>query len=243
MGTLLGALLKLQSIEHELAQVRQRLAARQRAATVQEKRVEEQQDQLQALEEQINERRKRADQQELDLRTHEERVNKLRGQLQTAKTNKEYAAILTEINSLKADNAAAEEESLKVLGEIDTLNAEADQVREKVASEQTRLDEARAAGGEEIDRLNQMLQDLQAKRDEAAGHVPDDVLGQFDRIVDRYDGEAMAEIEVHGKKPPHSYICGGCFMTLKAEHANALRVHDEVRTCDSCGRILYIKEG
>jgi predicted nucleic acid-binding Zn-ribbon protein len=31
-------------------------------------------------------------------------------------------------------------------------------------------------------------------------------------------------------------------MNLNAEHANALRVHDELRTCDSCGRILYIDE-
>ena len=51
----------------------------------------------------------------------------------------------------------------------------------------------------------------------------------------------MAPIEIEGTKPPHSYVCGGCFMSLNAEHANALRSRDEVRTCDSCGRILYLE--
>ncbi len=29
-------------------------------------------------------------------------------------------------------------------------------------------------------------------------------------------------------------------MSLNAEHANALRTRDEIRTCDICGRILYL---
>ena len=30
-------------------------------------------------------------------------------------------------------------------------------------------------------------------------------------------------------------------MSLNAEHANALRVRDEIRTCDNCKRILYLE--
>jgi predicted nucleic acid-binding Zn-ribbon protein len=30
-------------------------------------------------------------------------------------------------------------------------------------------------------------------------------------------------------------------MSLSAEHANALRVRDEIRTCNNCGRILYME--
>jgi predicted nucleic acid-binding Zn-ribbon protein len=52
----------------------------------------------------------------------------------------------------------------------------------------------------------------------------------------------MAKIEFHGKKPPYEYVCGGCYMSLTAEHANALRTRDELRFCDNCGRILYLEE-
>jgi predicted nucleic acid-binding Zn-ribbon protein len=71
--------------------------------------------------------------------------------------------------------------------------------------------------------------------------VPQEALAVFERIAESYDGEGMAVVEVQGKKPPHEYICGGCYMSLSAEHANALKVRDEIRTCDNCGRILYME--
>jgi len=36
-------------------------------------------------------------------------------------------------------------------------------------------------------------------------------------------------------------VCGGCYMSLNAEHANVLRTRDEIRTCDNCKRILYME--
>ena len=86
-----------------------------------------------------------------------------------------------------------------------------------------------------------MLEDLNAKRAEAAKDVPAPALAVFDRIAGNYDGDAMAAIEIQGAKPPHEYICGGCYMSLNAEHVNALRTRDEIRTCDNCGRILYLE--
>ena len=42
--------------------------------------------------------------------------------------------------------------------------------------------------------------------------------------------------------PLWSRICDGCNMSLAAERANALLTRDDVITCDSCGRILYIEK-
>ena len=72
--------------------------------------------------------------------------------------------------------------------------------------------------------------------------MPSQALAVFERIAATRNGEAMAHIEIHGKKPPHEYTCGGCFMSIAAENANALRTRDELRLCDHCGRILYLEE-
>ncbi|MFW6061538.1 MAG: zinc ribbon domain-containing protein [Planctomycetota bacterium] len=242
MVTKLGALLNLQSIEHQIAKVRQRLNARRRAVKAQEKRIAEVQEQLEQLQETIQQKRRSSDEYDLDLQSREEKVAKLRSQLQTAKTNKEYAALLTEINTLKADNAKIEEESLKFLSAIDELNSRADELKQKLAEENQKLAEIQASTQEEIDRLNGMMEQLQAKRAEATKELDDDTLAQFERVAENFQGEAMVPIEVHGRKAPYTYICGGCFMSLSPEHANALRTHDEIRQCDSCGRILYMEE-
>ena len=240
MGQMLEGLLKLQSIERQLAQVKRRLKTRQNAVNIQQRRIDQLQEEWDALDGRVLTRRKDADRHELDLKTSEARIARLRTALNTAKTNKEYAAILTQINTLKADNAKLEDGTLRILQEVDSVRAEADKIKAQINEEAKRLADIQQTNAAEIEKLNGMLADLQVRRDEASQGLDGNGLVVFERAAERYDGEGMAAIEVVGKKPPYDYICGGCYMTLNAEHANALRVRDQIRTCDNCGRILYM---
>lgn len=241
MGKMLEALLHLQSIERQLAQVKGRLKTRSNAVVSQEQRIDRLREDWNALHEDSMARRKEADQLELDLKEKEEQVSKLRTALNSAKTNKEYAAILTQINTLKADNAKLEDGVLKIMQTGDGIKADADAVQEQIDAGEKHLEEIKHTNAEEVAKLDAMLEDLNARRAEATEPIPSEILAAFDRIAANYNGDAMAAIEVHGDKPPYDYICGGCFMSLNAEHVNALRVRDEVRTCDNCGRILYLE--
>lgn len=240
MGPVITALEKLQTIERDLAQVRRRKKARLRAVKAQEARIAKHKQERESLQQTSIERRKQADEFELTLRQNEQHIDKLRVSLNAAKTNKEYAALLTQINTQKADNAKFEEQALKVLSEVDGLKSQIEQADKIIAQEEAKLEEINAHSAEEIRKLDDMLQNLQSKRDEAARALPDTVLAMFDRLSQQYDGEALAKVEVNGRRPPYTYTCGGCFMSLNAEHANALRTRDEVRQCDNCQRILYM---
>jgi predicted nucleic acid-binding Zn-ribbon protein len=240
MGKLLEGLLRLQSIERDFSQVRRRLKARQNAVAVQQKRIDQLQENWDALHEKAVARRKDADRFELELRHSEEQVSKYRTALNTAKTNKDYAAILTQINTLKADSSKHEDAALKIIQEVDAVKLEGAKVHEQIELEKKRLGEIEQTNSAEIAKLKAMVDDLAGRRAEAVKGIQQEALGVFERVADKYDGEAMAVVEVHGKRPPHEYVCGGCYMTLNAEHANALKVRDEVRTCDNCGRILYM---
>ncbi|MBN1556437.1 MAG: hypothetical protein JXA11_16980 [Phycisphaerae bacterium] len=240
MGPVITALEKLQAIERDLSQVRRRKKARMRAVKAQEARIEKHKLERDSLHQTAIERRKQADDLELTLRQNEEHIDKLRVTLNAAKTNKEYAALLTQINTQKADNAKFEEQALKVLGEVDGLKAQVAETDKHIEQEESRLTEINAGSAEEIEKLDTMLTKLQTQRDEAAGALPESILALFDRLSGQYDGEALAKVEVSGRRAPYTYTCGGCFMSLNAEHANALRTRDEVRQCDNCQRILYI---
>jgi uncharacterized protein len=240
MGKMLEALLRLQAVERDLTAVRRRLQARKNAVAIQQRKIDQLRAEYSAIHDKSITRRKDADRLELDLRTKEEQVTKLRAALNLAKTNKEYAAILTQINTYKADNAKVEEEVLKIMQDVDVIKAQAEKISIQVEAEQKRLSEITAASGQEIDKLTAMLNELTSQRTAAAQSVPAESLAAFEAIAQRNDGDAMAIIEVHGRKPPFDYVCGGCFMSLNAEHANALRSRDEIRNCDNCGRILYM---
>lgn len=240
MGQMLAALLSLQKIETKLAHVRGRLRTRERAVKVQQAKIDKLSQQWQELHDRHLGQRVRADELAIMVAERDDHISKMRLTLNTARTNKEYAAILTQINTFKADNSKIEEDALTGMQRADELKIEADQVTVQIAEQKETLVSVEQTGQAEITRLGDMLAELQGERDQAASGVPAEALTAFDRIAGNYDGEGMAVIEIQGKKPPFNYTCGGCYMGLNAEHVNALQKFDQVRTCDNCGRILYL---
>jgi len=240
MGMLLESLRKLQKIEQDIAHVRSRIRVRTNAVNVQTRKIEKLEQERDSLSAQSIERRKLADSLELDIKDRDTQVLSFRAGLNAARSNKEYAAILTQINTLKADNAQIEDRALTVIQNIEALKTQVDALSEQIESEEARLNEINSQSEKELTKLNAMLESLNKTRGGATEGIPAGTLSTFERISANYEGEAMAMIEIHGRKPPHTYICGGCFMGLTPEHVNALSLRDEIRTCDNCGRILYI---
>lgn len=243
MGQILESLLRLQDVEKQLHTVRSRLRARRQAVDVQQRRVDQLNEQRDALREQAKRRRADADRFDLELKDRDQQVTKLRAVLNGAKSNKEYAAILTQINTIKADNARIEEQGLEVMQDVEALKTQADELQQGIDQAQAKLDEARQSSQAEIDKLEAMLAKLQARRAEATEGIDPETLALFDKLCESLDGEAMAPIDRQGRKQPYQYTCGGCYMTLNPEHFNALSSRDEVRQCDNCQRILYIEPG
>jgi len=241
MGKTIDALLHLQSTQRDLVHVRKKLEAQKNAVAAQERKIEQLRSDWEELHQRSLHRRSEADRLSTELQAREQHVSKLRAALNTAKTNKEYASILTQINTAKADNAKLEERALGVMQEVDAINADAEALKAEIDKQTERLERIKVESAEQIEKLSALAEEISQRRQQAAQAVPPEVLAIFERIADNYDGEAMAPIEIHGKKPPYEYICGGCFMSLNAEHVNALRVRDEIRTCDNCRRILYLE--
>ena len=242
MGPLLSALVDLQSIELDLTNLRRRKRAKDNAVNAQRAKIDKHNEALKSVRESSLDRRKRSDELELELREGEQRVEKLRVDLNGAKTNKEYATLLTQINSLRADNAKIEDEGLKVIAEIDAIKQQATEFETLIAEEEKKLTAVQESSKDEITKLDTMIADLQEKRSDAAAKISPESLAVFERIASQYDGEAMAKVEISGRKQPYTYSCGGCYMSLNAEHANALKSHDAIRQCDNCQRILYMDE-
>ncbi len=240
MGPILQRLLDLQAIDIDLHKLQRRQKARRRAVDIQEARIAQHTAQRDALKAKEMDKRMLADQLELRIREVDERSGKLREALNKARNNKEYSTFLTEINTIKADNARVEDQEIAVLAEVETLGEQIQAIDQTLTEEQARLDELNKSLGDELTKLATMVDSLQAKRDAATDGISPVHLNIFDALSNKHDGEAMAPVEQAGRKPPFSYTCGGCFMSLTPEHANALQSRDEVRQCDACHRILYV---
>ena len=171
---------------------------------------------------------------ENDLKSAEQAVIKFREQIGQAKSNKEYQALQHEILSKEADNARLEDAVLlqmqksdKKKEERDAIAAELKQAEDKIDDECDEFDKKLKVLGAEID-------GLQEKREAAKKDVPADILGKYERLIDRRGQTAMVAV-ING-------TCQGCFMQLRAETMAHLKKRADLVFCHSCARILYLDE-
>ncbi len=172
----------------------------------------------------------------------EERIRGLRERMNNVKSNKEYSAILVEVNSLKLEQGKLEEQALEQMNEAENLGEQLKDLDGRIADQQVlvnnadrEVEQARAEVGEELDELTR-------QRDAAAEQLPPDTRRQFNRLSEAYDGESMAAIEEVNRRRME-YNCGGCYMQVPVESVSALLSGtDQVKSCPSCNRILFVEE-
>jgi predicted nucleic acid-binding Zn-ribbon protein len=178
---------------------------------------------------------------DLEMKTRQEHIEKMRASLNNTKTNKEYSAILVQISAEKNEVAKIETALLEQMQQLETLGKVLDSIRQQIAAEQQVLAKIESEHAEKVGALNSQIAAMKARRDEAAQHVPGDALRQYERVSQKYPGDAMAPVEFD-ESDMDSVSCGSCYMGLNVEHVNALRGRDEIRRCNSCNRILYLPE-
>lgn len=240
MGDTLEALHRLQAVERQLATFRRDRESLERRVVYHKRQAEEAEQKLKERHDTTRERQVKLDALQLDVTAREESVDHHRQALNTAKTNKEYAAILTAMNTEKADNSKLETEILRLMDAVqelqdDTSNLEAARAEllEDVAGAE------KALGTYEAESRRQ-FEGLRDDREQCAEKVPPSALATFNRVAGHHDGEALVPVcKLHPKR--EEYGCSGCNMQVTLEIVNTLHTRDDIQICRVCGRILFLE--
>jgi len=239
MGPVLNGLLKLQSVENRLRIEKGKLTRCRRNVIIQENLIRSLQNALEAKKEEVQLTKVQFDRLELELRTKDETIARLRASLNSAKTNKEYAAVLTQLNTTKADNSKIETQSLELLKDIEADETECEDIQKQIDEQKETLEQTRKESEILAEKYQAEIDKIQVEWDEASKIIPRDSLETFKRVAETYDGQAVALIQQQGnKKGPYS--CGGCFMGITAESVNLLMTKDDIIRCPNCTRILVL---
>jgi predicted nucleic acid-binding Zn-ribbon protein len=241
MGPVLNGLMKLQSVENRLRIAKGKLARCRRNVIIQENQIRTLQNTLEAKKEEILLTKVQSDRLELELKTRDELIAKLRASLNTAKTNKEYAALLTELNTKKADNSKIEEQALELLKEIENDEQECKEIEQQAKEQKEKLEQIRKESEQSAEKFQSEIDQIEEEWKRAAKNMPPAPLEIFKRVAETYDGEALAFIEPQ-ESGAKTYSCGGCFMGITAESVNLLMTKDELIRCPNCTRILVLQE-
>ena len=239
MGPVLNGLVKLQSVENQLRVIKGQLARCRRNVIIQENQIRSLQNVLEAKREEVQLTKLQSDRLELDLRTKDEGIVKLRASLNSAKTNKAYAAVLTQLNTTRADNSKLESQILELMKDIDADEAEMAEIRGQIEEQKQKLEQIRKESDSMAIKYEAEIKQIQKEWDQAAKDIPSESLETFKRVAETYDGEALAVVEQQDEKAG-TYSCGGCFMSIAAENVNLLMTKDDIIRCLNCTRILVL---
>jgi predicted nucleic acid-binding Zn-ribbon protein len=239
---LVDSLLTLYRVDSQVRGLRSRLDSAQRYFKTQE-------EQLTALVQQQQEMhtRKRQVQAalatlELEIKSIDERLEKLRGELNSAPNNKQYTAVLTELNTVKASRTALEDRVLSHMEQLETIDAQFETIDGQIAERTKVRDLANSQYEERKTDVGARLSELEHEHEKAAAVIPANVLQVFEEVADLHEGEAMAAVEEIDRKH-REYACGACNMHLPFELVSKLSSKtDMLVRCAACGRLLFLQE-
>jgi len=216
---------KLQETKQQLAK---QIAEAQRSAAVEKKSFEDRTAETRSF-------RKAMDKREGDLKELEGKMTKLEVQLNTASSNREYAAFQHEILGLKADRSRAEDDILKMYDRIESQQNEIKQVGQRAAEAEKAAQERRKSVEAGIADAEARIEALKKERAAFTQALSPAFLEPYERLRKKGAGRAMAACR--------NYVCMGCRMSLTANTISLLMMGDKLITCQSCGRILFMAEG
>ena len=172
---------------------------------------------------------------EQDLEVASTKRTKSESRLYEVKTNKEYSAVLIEIEEIKQEKAEVEEQILALMELGERVAAE---IREAEQLHARREEQATRDVVEVQKRLAAVeaeLETARAARAACATGLPPALLSDYDRIRRARGGVAVATVGT-------TAVCSACRVTIRPQAIQELRTARPLMLCESCGRFLFWQE-
>jgi predicted nucleic acid-binding Zn-ribbon protein len=170
---------------------------------------------------------------EREIEEERDKVERAKAKLMSIKTNKEYYAMLKEIEGTRRTNAAREEELLALLVRYEEVEkrrsehkAELDEVTGKYRERMVDVEARMGAFDGDIGKI------VSRKR-QVASKLEPGLVRRFEMIFERRDGLAIVAAR--------NYSCTGCHMNISPQLFNLLQREDRIHTCPNCNRIFYFE--
>jgi len=231
MNADLGRLIRLQQLDTFMEEARRRIAGHPARLQALDSRLSEATEGLAEAKRRLEATNTARRSVEKDLAMVQSRLSKYKDQLMEVKTNREYQAMLKEIEVAQSEVRRLEDLILEHMLAVDDQAALVKDADSRLAGAKTSSAEERQQLEREIVDLEAELERSQAARQEVAAGLPAQVLDIYQTLARGRRGLALAEAK--------GGLCTACHVRLRPQMFNEIRRNDTLFQCDSCQRILY----
>lgn len=231
MNNQLQKLIELQAIDREILEFDRALAAIPNQIKSGQAEMDAIKKELEQAREVIADMKKSNKQLEADVQSENDHMAKIKTKLTAVKTNKEYTAILTEVESVKEKVSAFEDKELEIMELLEEKLGELPAIESRFMEEENNFKEYKAKKEAEYERVKGEREIVKGRRQGILDTIEPKRLELYDKILKRNDGVAVVAIR--------ESMCQGCFHRLRPQVVIDVKVGKEIVECSHCYRFLY----
>ena len=217
--------LDLQNIQEGRVRYPKDLKRLDEKCQIEKERIQKEKEKVELLE---KERRKK----EGNLSLEQEKVKRTEGRMFEVKTNKEYQALLNEIDAIKETNSRQEEEILRLMEEIDEVKRnlgkrekEVTAILEKIEGEKKRIQEKMAQ--DDVGWKKQM-----ERREMLTRQMEKNLFRLYNTLKEK---RQVGVVRVKNE------TCQGCFLNIPPQTYIEVQKNNALIQCPHCNRILFFE--
>ncbi|MBI3014570.1 MAG: hypothetical protein HYY65_05820 [Candidatus Tectomicrobia bacterium] len=189
---------------------------------------------LESLKQQSEQIEKERRRRELDVEEVRATLGKIQQKSSEVKTNKEYAAMMAEVEFLKGKIFNFEEEVLALMEKAEEKRAQMLLKEEEAASRKREFASKKARLLQEAEELGKELADRRRDRDSLVLRVDEKLYQSYERVVSMRGGLGVAAVK--------DGICQGCHLRVRPQLVVEIKSRMAIINCSHCNRFLYWAE-
>lgn len=171
----------------------------------------------------------------------QEKLKHYQEQISLVSTQREYGALLKEIDTVKEQIESAEQASLEAFERNESAQKELEVLKESFQDLDQRYHAELAKWEAQKPEIASEAKSLESKVEALRADLPKGVIRQFERIRDRLEGSAVSPImiAVAVRGANIMWHCGACNYNVRPQVVVEIKRNGSINQCESCKRLLY----
>jgi len=168
-----------------------------------------------------------------ELETLEEDRKKFMDALMQVKNQREYAAVLKEIDTVKAAISEHEETILQDMEEIESLRGQLTEFTDHIEKERAEVSSEIGQVDAGVESAKETIAACEAERKNLESDMPRPLVAAIRRIEGGRRGVFLARVK--------DAMCTACHVRVRPQVYQEIRQASRIHTCGSCKRFLYVE--
>ncbi len=158
-------------------------------------------------------------------------IKKSKNKLAQVSNQREYHAMMREVDTMEKQNRLREEEKIVLQEEMQTQEESLAEIDRDYLALKAELEVRREGLQERMDKDQKMLDKLESERSTAGHEVPIPVFQRYEFIRHRLDHPVIVSVE--------DGICSGCNISIPPQSFIELQRGQQILSCPNCQRLMY----